>query len=105
MNNQSLLTLLSELEAELKAQSLWSTAAPSEQQLASPVPFAADVMPFEHWLQFIFSIRLTHLIQHNLPMPQAMSITPMAEITFGHKFPDLLNILRKIDALFQEPKE
>lgn len=99
--NHQLLALLNELEAELKLQTLWSKQQPTQAQLSSKVPFAADVMSFEQWLEFIFIVRFRQMIEHNMPLPNAVVISPMAEVAYGDKYPALLAILRKIDALFE----
>lgn len=101
MNQTSqLLTLLEDLEAELKRLNIWSEQAPTQAQLNSQVPFAADVMPFEQWLQFIFIVRLRQLIEHQAPLPTAMSIKPMADVVYGNTYPNLTEILADIDRLF-----
>lgn len=100
--NHQLLSLLHDLELELKAQTLWSEQQPTQAQLSSQVPFAADVMPFEHWLQFIFITRLKQMVEHNQPLPKSMGISPMAEVVFGEKYPELQTILRQIDSKFTE---
>lgn len=100
--NHQLLSLLHDLELELKAQALWSEQPPTQAQLSSQVPFAADVMPFELWLQFVFITRLQQMLEHNLPLPQSMGISPMAEVVFGEKYPKLQTILRQIDGKFAE---
>ena len=97
-----LLSLLNELEAELKTQQLWSSQPPTKEQLNSQVPFAADVMPFELWLQFVFIARFRYMIEHDVTLPTTMSITPMAEIVYAATQPKLIEILANIDALFQE---
>lgn len=100
--NHQLLSLLHDLELELKAQGLWSDQQPTQVQLSSQVPFAADVMPFEQWLQFVFIARLQEMIEHELPLPQSMGISPMGEVVFGEKHPKLQTILRYIDDRFSE---
>lgn len=100
--NQPLLSLLNDLELELKAQALWSTQQPTQAQLSSQVPFAADVMPFEQWLQFIFITRLKQMIEHSEPLPKSMAISPMGEIVFAEKQPKLQVMLHAIDNLFAE---
>jgi hypothetical protein len=42
------------IEQELKVQGWWSADTPSDEMLASTVPFAVDSMSFEQWLQWIF---------------------------------------------------
>ena len=100
--NQQLLALLTQLETQLKHHQLWSAQIPSPQQLNSQTPFAADVMPFENWLQFIFIERFKQLLLNNQPLPTNMSITPMAEISFGQQYADLIKTISEIDNLVLE---
>lgn len=98
MNIQNNVTdLLKQLEQELMHHNLWSTLPPD--QLNSSVPFAADIMPFESWLQFIFIPKMDALIQQGRPLPNNMQITPMAEVTYGDKFISVNNTLKQIDSL------
>lgn len=100
--NLTLLVHLEQLESELKQNQLWSNKQPTTEQLNSQTPFAADVMPFEHWLQFIFIPRFKHLLNSNAQLPANMSITPMAEMSFGSQYQDLILTLQNIDKLVQE---
>lgn len=100
--NLTLLAHLEQLESELKQNQLWSNMQPTTEQLNSQTPFAADVMPFENWLQFIFIPRFKHMLNSNAQLPTNMSITPMAEISFGSQYQELISTLQNIDRLVQE---
>ena len=102
MVKQQLLSLLVELEAELKAQKIWSSVQPTQMQLSSQVPFAADVMPFENWLQFIFIPRFHQILTTEVSLPQNMKLAPMAEISFAQNYGNVTEILKKIDSVFAE---
>lgn len=102
---EQLRPLLAALEQELQRANLYSETPPSAAQLASTVPFSADVMPFELWLQFIFIPRMNQMLELQLPLPQAMAISPMAQMVYADAQPKLLGILQQIDALFTDPQQ
>lgn len=100
---QTLTALLTQLQKELIIHNLWSETEPTE--ITSTVPFAADIMPFEQWLQFIFIPKMLWLIEHAQPLPTSMQITPMAEVTYGDKYLSVNDVLKQIDQLCTEPQE
>lgn len=90
--------LLDELEIQLKLVDLWSEQAPSEQALASTVPFACDQMSFSCWLQFIFLPRMRMLISAKQPLPNRIALSPMAEQVWqGHS--DMQGVMLTINQL------
>ncbi|MDX2320291.1 MAG: YqcC family protein [Moritella sp.] len=74
--------LLVAIEAELKTTALWNDVPPSAEALASTTPFCIDTMPFTDWLQFIFLVKMKHLLVMQIPLPINMAIHPMAEEAF-----------------------
>ena len=44
---------LTAIEEELKALAWWSDTPPSDEALASPLPFGVDTLSLPEWLQFI----------------------------------------------------
>lgn len=100
-----LLALLNDLESELRKQSLWQATRPSESALSSTAPFAIDTLTFTQWLQFIFIGKMSHLLQFSLPLPQAMSVLPMAEEYFKSRSVNsagITAIIGRIDLLLSE---
>ena len=83
-NSQSnnILCLLNNLTQALKAYQLWQESQPSVEKLASTLPFCYDTLVFEQWLQFIFIPKMLQMINEGLPLPTAISLTPMAEEAF-----------------------
>jgi len=79
---QLLLQLLNALEQELRLLNLWQRTAPSTQALSSSLPFAIDTLTFVQWLQFIFIDKMGQLLQLSLPLPESMSVLPMASEYF-----------------------
>ncbi len=99
---ERLLGLLDNLTKQLQCQGLWQVKSPSKVALASTLPFCCDTLRFEQWLQFIFIARLSVLVQENQPLPNKISVVPMAEEAFkatGQPSDVLLEILAAIDDL------
>ena len=93
-------SLLMDLQIELRSMDCWSHETPSAQALASETPFAVDTLTFEQWLQFIFFPKMQYLVEHELPMPGACHIVPMAEEYFGSKpvkLGRLIKVLGQLD--------
>jgi len=100
-----LLQLINQLEDELRLQNLWDSQKPSDEALNSQVPFAIDSLTFAQWLQFIFIDKMTYLLQFSLPLPDAISVLPMAEESFKMGSIDgakMLHIIERIDLLISE---
>ena len=70
---------LQQLEAELRAAALWGAQPPSEQALASTMPFMYDTLQIEEWLQWVFVPRLHAMIDGGHPLPGECSVQPLAE--------------------------
>ncbi len=95
--------MLDDIEQELRLLGSWSGHPPDQQAFTSSVPFFADRMRFEEWLQWVLVARLRALLDGGLPLPTRCQIAPMAEETL--LIPDqdlsrLLALLHELDALF-----
>ncbi|WP_414830060.1 YqcC family protein [Alteromonas sp. H39] len=95
------LALLNKLEVQLKREALWSEKAIGDEPLKSQVPFAADTMAFEQWLQFIYLPRLRDLIHKQHTLPRAMQVAPAAEVYLPEQV-TIIQVLRLLDALAAE---
>lgn len=71
--------LLSLLEDELRAQDRWEPSPPDAERLRSTMPFAADVLSFDQWLQWVLLPRFRALLDLGADLPTACAIRPMAE--------------------------
>lgn len=95
--------MLDDIEAELRLIGYWSGQPPEEQAFASSMPFFADRMGFEEWLQWVMVARFRALLDGALPLPERCQIAPMAEEALQLADQDLsrlLALLRELDALF-----
>ena len=100
-----LLPLLNKLESELRKQGLWQVGKPSASALSSTAPFAIDTLTFVQWLQFIFLDKMSYLLQFALPLPESMSVLPMAEEYFKNRSvnsAEITEIIGRIDLLISE---
>lgn len=95
--------LLQQLEAEMRTASLWSAVPPSEQAMASTMPFMYDTLHIEEWLQWVFVPRLHALLDADAALPSSCSVQPLAEHEWTHRMPQgqhatVLELLAQIDA-------
>mgnify|MGYP006287590767 CR=1 FL=1 len=75
--------LLRLLEEELRAQDRWDPSPPDAEALRSTVPFAADVLSFDQWLQWILLPRIQALLDLGAALPTRCAIRPMAEEVYA----------------------
>lgn len=92
------LELLNQLEGQLKREALWSAQSVSAEALNSQVPFAADAMSFEQWLQFIYLPRLRDIVQTQSRLPSAMQVAPAAQVYLPEQL-TIISTLTKLDLL------
>ena len=89
------------IERELQVQGWWGEEAPSDEALASTVPFAVDTLSFEQWLQWIFLPRMKIIIELGHALPSASGILIMAETVFVDR-PEQSRELRRLLAEFDQ---
>ncbi len=94
---------LQQLEDALREAALWSAQPPSEQAMASTMPFMYDTLQVEEWLQWVFVPRLHALLDANAPLPTSCSVHPLAEHEWTSRLPNgthgaALKLLAEIDA-------
>jgi uncharacterized protein YqcC (DUF446 family) len=93
---------LQQLEAEMRAASLWSEQPPSQEAMASTMPFMYDTLQIEQWLQWVFMPRLHALLDANAVLPGNCSVQPLAEHEWNNRMPQglhgkALQLLQDID--------
>lgn len=81
--SQAILTLLMEIEGEMRRIGLWSEQMPQPEALMSQQPFCVDTLAFDDWVQWILLPRLEQLVVEQRPLPANSLIAPMAEEAFG----------------------
>ncbi|MCK9797849.1 pseudouridine synthase [Pseudomonas chlororaphis] len=93
------------IERELRVQGWWDEVAPSAEALSSQEPFSVDTLDFEQWLQWIFLPRMKHIIEQDLPLPNASGILAMAEMVYAQRpgqGGELQRLLAEFDRLIGE---
>ena len=75
----ALYQLLLQIEAGMRARSLWSATPPSAAALQSSQPFCIDTLSFWEWTQWLMLPRFEQMIELKQRLPQGSNITPMAE--------------------------
>lgn len=94
-----ILRLLDGIEQALRDLGVWSAQPPDAHAFASTMPFFADRMPFEQWLQWVLVARFRALLEGNLPLPANCQIAPMAEQSLTHITQDLSELMALLNAL------
>lgn len=106
--HQSLRTQLQQLETAMRSAGLWDALPPSEQAMASTMPFMYDTLQIEQWLQWVFVPRLHALIDGGHPLPGECSVQPLAEHEWTQRsvpqHQSALRLLAEIDALLSGKK-
>lgn len=72
-------SLMSEIEWELRRQGQWELAPPKPEAFESRLPFCCESMRFTQWVQWVFIPRTRALVEAGGPMPEVSGIRPMAE--------------------------
>lgn len=100
-----MLALLQDLEAELRALSLWESVVPPAEAFESSLPFFFDTMVFNQWLQWVFIARFRAIIEGGHSLPASCMVASMAEEAFREldvNGAEIVALLRRFDALFDE---
>lgn len=100
-NKKKMQTLLIELESELKRLGFWDKKMPDcVKNRHSTIPFAVDVLEPQQWLQWIFIVRLHHILETNGELPLGYALSPYFEEAFKEQDSgQLLSIISEIDQL------
>lgn len=96
-----ILSLLMDVEAELRRLQQWDAEPPSAQAMASAEPFCIDTMSFVQWLQFIFIPRMRMLAEAEQLPPGRSEIEPLVEAYFRPLGLDVERLQSRIRALDQ----
>ena len=68
--------LLQQLEQQMRQCFLWSDVSPSDEALASVEPFAIDSLQPEEWLQWIFIVKISAMMDAQMSLPKGFAIHP-----------------------------
>lgn len=101
-HRDQLCSLLNQLEGEMRRLALWTEQPPTAAALRSTLPFCADTLAFEQWLQWIFLPQMRQLLALDAPLPEACDVAPMVDVSFDEaavETQELTRLLRSIDQL------
>ena len=102
---QLVLQQINQIEIQLNTLGLINSHPPSDEAMASAMPFAYDQMLFTEWLQWILIPKTRHLAENDLPLPSNCSIHPLAEEEFKtlpQETDSLLAEIKILDQLFDD---
>ena len=98
--SHQLADLLLAIEAEMRRIHLWENERPSDEALASLVPFCHDTLAFHQWLQWVFLPKMKAVLETEEDFPASSDIFPLAEYSF-ERLPQetgrLLGLIRRFD--------
>lgn len=104
---QQILSLLMEVEREMRALELWSETMPSAEALMSQQPFCVDTLEFHQWVQWLLLPRMEQIVVEQMPLPTSCDIAPMAEEAFkllDVETDQLLQLIADLDVAVTEGK-
>lgn len=104
---QQILSLLLEIEREMRTLDLWSETMPSAEALMSQQPFCVDTLEFHQWVQWLLLPRMEQIVIEQLPLPANCDIAPMAEEAFKQLDAEtdrLLRLISNLDSSVTEAK-
>ena len=107
-HSESLRASLYEIERIMRELQYGAGAPPEASAFNSTLPFFADTMRFESWLQWVLLPRFHASLDGLLPLPANCSIAPMAEEAFKQeaaRLQPLIQALRELDQHFSNPEQ
>ncbi len=102
-NNERCKQLISELATAMQECGMWQAESPTPERLQSVLPFSADMLDAQEWLQWIFIPKMTAHLATSQPLPYGFEISPYIEESLrGHKnLTTILTVTQQLDALFR----
>ena len=102
-DRDQLQALLLQIEAAMRAQSLWESTCPPASAFESQLPFFVDTMRFSQWLQWVFIARFQALLEGSHPLPAQCNVAAIAQEAFRgmeSEVSEIIDLLQQFDALF-----
>ena len=102
-DKELLLSLLINLETEMRDIDLWEIQPPPVEAFESQLPFFYDTMNFSQWLQWVFIARFKAILEGGHLLPTSCEVAPMAEEYFKELdvYSDpVVGLLRRFDEQF-----
>lgn len=89
----------------MRTLGLWESDSPTAEALASTTPFCIDTLTFHQWVQFVFVVRIKHIIETGGSLPTSSDIVPIAEEHFSARECDgsqVIGLFRQFDQFIAE---
>lgn len=101
MNSSDILEdLLKTLCQQMHAAKLWQDHLINGKAFESKMPFCADTMTFQQWLQFVFVPKMMDILANEQPVPKRMALAPMGEQAFA-QIPNTQSVIKTLRMLDQ----
>lgn len=98
-NHTEIAQTLQQLTLQLQRDGLWQTTPPTEDKLASKLPFCLDTLTFCEWLQWVMFPRLFALVETKTSLAANSNMATMAEQAFKQLPQDTANLLSLVEQL------
>jgi uncharacterized protein YqcC (DUF446 family) len=102
MAHQQIGQTLRLISAVMQQQDLWQNEAPSNEKLASTLPFCVDTLTFSEWLQWVMFPKLIVIVETKAKLPANSNMATMAEQAFKKEPSDTKELLALIVKLDQD---
>jgi uncharacterized protein YqcC (DUF446 family) len=102
MAHQQIGQTLRLISAVMQQQGLWQNAPPSDEKLASTLPFCVDTLTFSEWLQWVMYPKLIVIVETKATLPANSNMASMAEQAFKKEPSDTRELLALIVQLDQD---
>jgi len=100
MQHSKIAVTLAAITAQMQEKALWQDTPPSEEKLASKLPFCVDTLTFSQWLQWVMFPKLFVIIETKAALPNKSNMAVMAEQAFKAESADtkqLLVLIKQLD--------
>ena len=102
MAHQQIGQTLRLISAVMQQQGLWQNEPPSDEKLASTLPFCVDTLTFSEWLQWVMYPKLIVIVETKAKLPANSNMASMAEQAFKKEPSDTRELLALIVQLDQD---
>jgi uncharacterized protein YqcC (DUF446 family) len=99
MKHTAIAQTLSAITKEMQHLGLWHDASPSQEKLASKLPFCVDTLTFCEWLQWIMFPKLFVIIETKANLPSKSNMSVMAQEALKREDANTEQLLKLITQL------
>lgn len=102
MKHAAIAQVLSQITKEMQQLGLWHDVSPSQEKLASKLPFCVDTLTFCEWLQWVMFPKLFIIIETKASLPVKSNMAVMAEQALKREDANTDHLLTLITQLDKE---